>query len=168
MKKIFILLTILLVSQNINSQQSEFVVEYCSVNSTFQSKAGFICSNENKTKWFAMVPTYLTSTINPIPSGFSVIKLNIGKSTKNDKLIIRFSGSKTIMLKAYDLIDEYGGITKFHANISDIYTLKNYLIHSIKYVSDDETTFTFYPKGIEESFFINAFTNFIVKDVKCD
>jgi hypothetical protein len=168
MKKIFTLLTILLVSQNINSQQSEFVVEYCLDSSTFQPKTGLICSNETKTKWFAMVPTYLTSTINPIPNGFSVIKLNIGKSSKTDKLIIRFSGRKTVMLKAYNIIDEYGGITNFYASVSDIYVLKNYPLTSIKYVNGlDGTSFTYQLKDAEESFFINAFTNFVVKDIKC-
>jgi hypothetical protein len=151
-----------------NSQQSEFVIEHCSDNSTFQSKTGLICSNETKTKWFTMIPTYLTSTINPIPNGFSVIKLNIGKSSNTDKIIIRFSGGKTVMLKAYSVINEYGGVVNFYANVSDFYALKNYPINSIKYVDGTNgVTFTYKLKDIEESFFINAFNNFVVNDIKC-
>jgi hypothetical protein len=169
MKKILTLLAILLVSQNINSQQSEFVVEYCSVNSTFQSSKGLICSNDMRTKWFAINPTYLSSTTKPIPNGFSLIKLNIGKSTKNDKLIIRFEGNKTVVLKAYDVIPDYGGIIMFYANITDIHVFKNHTIKSIKYVNgDDGQTFTYYPDDNEKTFFLNLFTKFVIKDVKCD
>ena len=153
---------------NINAQQSEFVVEHCAGKDTFHSPNGLICSNELRNKWFVMVPTYLTSTLNPMPNGFSVIKLNIGKSSSNDKLIIRFSGGKTVILKAYNLIEDYGGITNFYASVLDIHTLKNYPINSIKYVCGvDGSTFTYYPKCNEENFFINAFTNFVVIEVKC-
>lgn len=167
MKKLFTLLIFFMV-YNINAQQSEFVVEHCAGKDTFESSSGLICSNELRNKWFMMVPTYLTSTLKPIPNGFSVIKLNIGKASNSDRLIIRFSGGKTVILKAYNVIDEYGGITQFYASVLDIYTLKNYPINSIKYVSGfDEFTFTYYPKDNEESFFINAFTNFVVKEIKC-
>jgi hypothetical protein len=72
------------------------------------------------------------------------------------------------MLKAYNIIDEYGGITNFYASVSDIYVLKNYPLTSIKYVNGlDGTSFTYQLKDAEESFFINAFTNFVVKDIKC-
>jgi hypothetical protein len=54
MKKILTILAILLVSQNINSQQSEFVVEHCTNNATFQSLKGLVCSNDMKRKWFAI------------------------------------------------------------------------------------------------------------------
>lgn len=166
MKKLLTLL-LLTIACNINAQQSEFVVEHCAGKDTFQSSSGLICSNELRNKWFMMVPTYLTSTLNPIPNGFSVIKLNIGKASNSDRLIIRFSGGKKIILKAYSVVEEYGGITNFYANVSEIYSLKNYPIHSIKYVSVDETSFIYYPKDGEKQFFINAFTNFVVKEVNC-
>jgi hypothetical protein len=151
-----------------NSQQSSFVVNHCVGKDTFESSSGLICSNELKTRWFTMIPTYLTSTMNPIPNGFSIIKLNIGISSKNDKIIIRFSGSKTVMLKAHNVVDEYGGITSFYASVSDVYIIKNYPIKSIKYLDGTNgVSFTYQPKNGEESFFINAFTNFIVKDVNC-
>ena len=116
-----------------------------------------------------MNPTYLTSTTNPMPNGFSVIKTSIGKSTKNDKLIIRFEDDETVLLKAYDVIEEYGGIVMFYANVPDIHVFKNHSIKSIKYISgDDNQTFTYHPNDEEKTFFSNAFTNFIVKDVKCN
>jgi hypothetical protein len=166
MKKLFILL--ILGISHITSAQSEFVVEHCADKSIFQSSKGLICSNDLKTKWFSMIPTYLSSTTKPIPNGFSLIKLNIGKSTKNDKLIIRFEGNKTVVLKAYDVIPDYGGIIMFYANISDIYVFKNHPIKSIKYLNgDDGQTFTYYPNDNEKTFFLNLFTKFVIKDVKC-
>jgi hypothetical protein len=169
MKKILTLLTILSISQNISSQQSDFVVEHCTDKSTFQSTKGLICSNDTKTKWFSLIPTYLTSTTKPNPSGFSLIKLNLGKSNQNDKLIIRFEDSKTVVLKAYEVIPEYGGIIMFYASVPDVHVLKNYPIKSIKYVNNgDGQTFTYYPKDEEKTFFVNAFTNFVVKDVNCN
>jgi hypothetical protein len=168
MKKILTLLMILLVAQNINSQQSRFVVEHCAGKDVFQSSDGLISSNELRTRWFMMIPTYLNNTINPIPNGFSVIKLNIGKTSTNDKIIIRFCDSKTVILKAYAVVNNYCETTKFYASVSDIYLLKNYPINSIKYVSGtDGSSFTHQPKNSEESFFINAFNNFEVKNVNC-
>jgi hypothetical protein len=168
MKKILTLLLILFVTFKMNSQQSEFVIEHCLDKSTFHPKNPLICSNELRTKWFAMIPTYLTGTISPIPNGFSVIKYHIGKSSKTDKIIIRFSGGKTVILKAYNVIDEYGGVVTFYANVSDIYALKNYPINSIKYVDGTNgVTFTYKLKDVEKTFFVNAFNNFVVNDVKC-
>lgn len=168
MMKNILTLLLLTIACNINAQQSEFIVEHCESTDTFKSPNGLICSTETRTKWFTMVPTYLTSTKTPIPSGVSTIKLGIGKPTLSDKIIIRFSGNKTVILKAYNIIDEYGGITNFYASVSDISILKNYPINSIKYVNGvDGTSFTYQPKSGEENFFINAFTNFVVKEVKC-
>jgi hypothetical protein len=168
MKKIFTLLVILLVSQKINSQQSSFVVEHCVDTSIFQPLEGLICSNDTKTKWFTMNSTYVTSTTNPIPNGFSVIKFNIGKSTQNDRLIIRFEDSKTVVLKAYEITQEYG-VIMFYASVPNVHVFKNHSIKSIKYVNgDDNENFTYHPNDEEKTFFLNAFTNFIVKDVKCN
>lgn len=176
MKKIFILLVILLVSQNINSQQSEFVVEHCVDKSTFQSPNGLICSNELKTKWFVMIPTYLDNTNNPIANGFSIIKFNIGKFSYNDKLIIRFSDNTSLVLTSDNegdttkskISDVYNGTTRFNASVLDIYALKNKPINSIKYINgNDGVSFTNHVKADDKTYFIKAFTNFFVKNVKC-
>jgi hypothetical protein len=168
MKKILTLLMIFLVAQNINSQQSEFVVEHCVDYSRFQSTKSLICSNELKTKWFTMSPTYITNTTIPVPNGVACLKLNLGKSNENDKIVIRFSGDKTVVLKAYDINPEYGGITSFYASVADIHVFQNYELKSIKYVNGfEELTFTYYPVGSEKTFFINLFTKFTVKNVNC-
>jgi isocitrate dehydrogenase len=45
---------------------------------------------------------------------------------------------------------------------------KNHTIKSIKYVNgDDGQTFTYYPNDNEKTFFLNLFTKFVIKDVKC-
>lgn len=167
MKKLITLL-ILFMAYNINAQQSKFVVEHCATNDTFKPREGLICSNEAKTKWFIILPIYLTSTKTPIPSGVLTIKFGIGKPTLSDKIIIRFSGGKKLILNSYNIIEDYGGITNFYANVSDISILKTYPINSIKYINGiDGSSFTYQPKRGEENFFINAFTNFVVKEVNC-
>jgi hypothetical protein len=176
MKKTLTLLTILLLAQNINSQQSEFVVEHCVDKSTFQSPNGLICSNELKTRWFVMIPTYLDKTINPIANGFSIMKFNIGKFSYNDKLIIRFSDDTSLVLTSDNdddttkskINDANNGTTRFTATVLNIYLLKNKPINSIKYVNgNDGVSFMNHLKGDDKSYFINAFTNFVVKNVKC-
>jgi hypothetical protein len=168
MKKLFILL-ILAISQLTNAQQSEFVVEHCTKLDTYKAPMGLICSNENKTKWFAMFPTYAASTTKPIPNGVSIIMMNIGKATQNDRLIIRFSDGETIVLNAYSVIPEYYNMIMFEATVRQIQVMKNYVIKSIKYLNGgDGQTFTYYPEYNEKVFFINAFNNFIVKDVNCN
>lgn len=167
MKKLLTLLIFFIV-YNINAQQSEFIVEHCAMNDTFKPIEGLICSNEAKTKWFNISPIYLTSTETPIPYGVLTIKFGIGKPTLSDKIVIRFSDNKTVILKAYYIIDKYGGTTNFYTNVSDISIMKTYPINSIKYINGiDGSSFTYQPKRGEENFFINAFTNFVVKEVKC-
>lgn len=168
MKKLFILL-ILGISHITSGQQTEFVIQHCTKLDTYKAPMGLICSNESKTKWFAMTPTYAASTTKPIPNGVSIIKMNIGTATQNDRLIIRFSDGETIVLNAYSVIPDYGGIVMFEASVRQIQVMKNYVIKSIKYLNGgDGQTFTYYPDENEKIFFINAFNNFIVKDVNCD
>lgn len=168
MKKLFILL-ILGISHITTAQQSEFVIEHCTKLDTYKAPMGLICSNESKTKWFAMFPTYATNTTKPIPNGVSIIMMNIGTPTHGDRLIIRFSDGETIVLNAYSVIPEYYNMIMFEATVRQIQVMKNYVIKSIKYLNGgDGQTFTYYPEYNEKVFFINAFNNFIVKDVNCN
>jgi hypothetical protein len=167
MKKLFILLLICL-TQTLNAQQSLFVVEHCLGSDTYKAPSGLMCSNENKTKWFALFPTYTSNTTKPIPNGFYMIKMYIGVPTKNDRLIIRFYNGETVILNAYDVIPEYGGVIMFEATVRHIHVMKNYPIKSLKYVNGgDGKTFTYHPDNKEKEFFMNAFNNFIVNDVIC-
>jgi hypothetical protein len=166
MKKLLYLL-VFLSFQSIKAQ--EFVIQHCLETNTYKAPMGLICSNETKTKWFAMTPTYAASTTKPIPNGVSIIKMNIGTATQSDRLIIRFSDGETIVLNAYSVIPEYYNMIMFEATVRQIQVMKNYVIKSIKYLNGgDGQTFTYYPDENEKVFFMNAFNNFTVKDVNCD
>ena len=50
-----------------------------------------ICSNENRDKWFAILPTFKKSNGLIIKTYFRTLKLNIGKCSKNDVIVFTFS-----------------------------------------------------------------------------
>lgn len=157
--------------QKINSQHSEFVIEHCVNTSTFQPVEGFVCSNDNRTKWFVLSPTYLENTNNPIVDGFSILRFNIGKSNSNDKLIIKFLDNTSVILSTNKTIQSQNKdstIVYYSVDILDVYTLKNKPVSIIRYVSGvNGSSFTYHLKDSEKTYIANALTNYSVKQVRC-
>lgn len=163
MKKVIIILLITLTIQKIKSQQSEYIIEHCVNKSTFQPVEGLVCSNDNKTKWFVISPTYLDNTSSPIVDGFSILKFNLGTSSANDKLVIKFIDNTLITLSSNKITQD-----KYHVDVLNIYNLKNKAISYIRYVNALKGTyFIYHLKENEKTYIANALTNIVVKQVKC-
>jgi hypothetical protein len=171
MKKLIALLLVLVTIQKINSQHSEYIIEHCVNKSTFQPLEGLICSNDTKTKWIVISPTYLNNTNNPIADGFSVVKYNIGKSNTNDKLIIKFIDNTSITLsinKSKQSQNKDNMVMYYTLDVMDVYTLKNKPISIIRYVSGVKgNSFAYHVKIKEKIYIANALTNYSVKRVNC-
>ena len=157
--------------QKVSSQQTEYIIQHCVNNSTFQPVEGLICSNDTRTKWFVISPTYLDNTSNPILNGFSILKFNIGKSNINDKLTIKFVDNTSITLsinKSKQLQNKDNTIVYYSMDVLDVYTLKNKPISIIRYVSGlNSGSFTYHVKSTEKTYIANALTNYSVKQVTC-
>ena len=171
MKKILLLLIMVLSIQKINSQHSEYVVEHCINTSTYQPMEGLICSNDNRTKWFIISPSYLEKTNNPIVNGFSILRYNVGKSNINDKLIIKFLDNTSITLsidKNLQSQNKDNTIVYYSIDILDVFTLKTKPISIIRYVSGvNGNSFVYHLKESEKTYLANALTNQSVKQVRC-
>ena len=157
--------------QKINSQHSEYVIEHCINTSTYQPMEGLICSNDNRTKWIVISPTYLQNTINPIVNGFSVLKCNVGKLNIKDKLIIKFVDNTLITLSVNKNLHSQNTdnpIVYYSVDILDVFTLKTKPINIIRYVSGvNGNSFVYHLKEGEKTYIANALTNQSVKQVRC-
>jgi hypothetical protein len=171
MKKILMVLLVLITIQKINSQHSEYIVEHCVDKSTYQPIEGLICSNDTRTKWIVISPSYLQNTNNPVVNGFSILRFNIGKSNTNDKLIIKFVDNTTITVSVDKSIQSQNTdntIVCYSVDILDILTLKTKPISIIRYVSGvNGSSFTYHLKESEKTYIANALTNQSVKQVRC-
>ena len=157
--------------QKINSQHSEYIVEHCVDKSTFQPIEGLVCSNDNRSKWIVMSPSYLQNTNYPIVNGFSILRFNIGKSNTNDKLIIKFVDNTSITLlvnKNLQSQNKDNTIVYYSVDILNVFALKTKPISIIRYVSGvNGSSFTYHLKESEKTYIANALTNQSVKQVKC-
>ena len=165
------LLLMLITIQKINSQHSEYIVEHCVDKSTFQPIEGLICSNDNRSKWIVMSPSYLQNTNNPIVNGFSILRYNIGKSNINDKLVIKFVDNTSVTLSIDRNIQSQNTdntVVYYGVDILDVFTLKTKPVSIIRYVSGiNGSSFTYHLKESEKTYIANALTNQSVKQVRC-
>lgn len=161
---------LMFMSMDVNSQNStQYVIKKCITDKSFQPSEGIICSDEMKMKWFMILPNYSSNKEYPIPDGFSIVKSGIGACSKNDLLVITFTDHSRIILRStnYDL--ECNTWTKFKIDASDMRLLELKSIDTIRYVNGNELkSFTYYMKNDKEKdFFINVYTNFIIKPDYC-
>jgi len=168
--KLLLMSLLMFVNMNINSQNStQYVIKKCITDKSFQASDGIICSDEAKMKWFMILPNYSSNKEYPTPIGFSIIKSGIGFCSKNDLLVITFTDHSRIILRSvnYDLACD--AWIKFSTNVSDLKLLELKSIDTIRYVNGNELkSFTYYMKNDKEKdFFINVYTNFIIKPDYC-
>lgn len=168
--KLFLTALMMLLAIYIRAQNStQYVIKKCITDKSFQAAEGIICSDEIRMTWFMILPNYSPNKEYPIPEGFFVIKSGIGDCSKNDLLVITFNDRSRIILRSanYDL--ECSTWIKFNANVSDMKFLEWKSVDSIRYVNGNELkSFTYYMKtDKEKDFFVNVYTNFIIKPDYC-
>jgi len=168
--KLLLMTLMMFVNMNIISQNStQYVIKKCITDKSFQPTNGIICSDESRMKWFMILPIYSSNKEYPTPSGFSVIKSGIGSCSKNDLLVITFTDHSRIILRSTNVDLSCDTWTKFTADASDLKQLELKSIDTIRYVNGNEMkSFVYYMKNDKEKdFFINVYTNFIIKPDYC-
>ncbi len=166
MKKILTLLMVML-SMAANSQIKEFVVEHCLETKTFTTNESLICSNESKTKWFAIQPIYEPNNYYPINKGVRVFKFGFGNiNTENLLVFTFFDGSITVLKNTGEIDNENSFI--FNFTEFNLESLRTKTVTNIKFINVTQSeSYTYECKDNEGSFFSNGFTNIIIKKIKC-
>jgi hypothetical protein len=151
-----------------SQQKSPYIINKCANNGSFQASEGLICSDELRTKWFCLVPSYVSENGKPVISSFSVIKMGIGSCSKNDLLVISFTDHSRVIIRSINFNLECETWIKFSLNTYAIKSLESKTIRAIQYVNGNEMkSFSYVLDAKENNFFINALTNYVIIDAYC-
>ena len=150
-----------------NSQTKEFVIEHCVETKTFTTKEIIICSNEYRTKWFAIQPTYEPNSYYPMNKGFNVFKAGIGDKDIEDLLVFTFFDNSITVVKSVGGHNEDKSIT-FVLTPTNLEALRNKTVIKIRFINVTQSeSFTYECKDDEGSFFTNGFTNITIRKIRC-
>lgn len=125
-----------------------------------KSKKILICSNEERTKWFAIFLSYRKTTKIPMVNGLKVIKSNIGtyKNRGNDLMVFYLSDNTHIRIKARSGLLQDSTI-EFDLSNKDIDALLTKSVITIRYINGIDYKSMFYQTvGDEKLFFYNELT----------
>lgn len=157
-------------SQECSKESSqEYVIEHCVEDRTFKCLSGLICSNEERTKWFAIQMIYKSNTNYPMVDGLKIIKNNIGVANGvGDLMVFTFTDRTTIKVKARtSLLEDF--TIEFNLTNKDTDALLTKSVVSIRYINGtDYKSYTYYTKDAENVFFLNALKFYRLKRINCE
>jgi hypothetical protein len=150
-----------------NSQVKEFVIQHCVETKTFSTSELLICSNESRTKWFAIQPTYEPNSYYPMNKGFKVFKLGIGDKDTEDLLVFTFFDDSITVVKSVGDINSDQSIN-FELTAINLEALRTKTVMKIRFINVTQSeSYTYECKDNDGSFFTNGFTNITIKKIKC-
>jgi hypothetical protein len=154
MKKLFIISLLLL--SFISTAQKEQVPN---TREETISAPVLICSNYDRNKWFAIVPTFKKFDVTITKTYLVTLKLNIGECTKEDVLVFTFVGGKKMKILADNKINCDGIIeVRFPLTSIDVAFLETKTLESIRYINgNDLTSFLYMSTKEDKDYFVNIF-----------
>lgn len=172
MKKTIISALVLLSISTYSQIKKPFVIEHCKDNMTdkeyyFSSKK-LICSNAEKTKGFTISPSFKKVNNELTKNGLILLNVNIGNCDENDQLIFLFDDDSKIILTSWNKFNCDGNA---YFNISDEQydSLSTKLIKTIRFVNGFKyDTFTKSLTITEKDYFVNAYSNYEIKEIDCN
>lgn len=153
---LLLLFTVVINAQNetekVDTKQKEEII----------SAPMLICSNEDRDKWFAILPIVKKSNDIVIKTYFRTLKLNIGKCSKNDVLVFTFEDGRKIRISANNEMNcDVTELNEFVLNSIDYAFLETKTLESIRYINgNDSTSFVYTMTKENKNFFVNIFPNF--------
>jgi hypothetical protein len=118
-----------------------------------------ICSNDERDKWFAIVPTFERFDGLIVKTYLTTLKLNIGECSKDDALVFIFTDGKKIKVNANNE-KRCDGIVEanFTLNSIDAAFLESKTLASIRYINgNDFVSFIYFSKKEDCNYFVNTF-----------
>jgi hypothetical protein len=168
MRNLFVLLALMFLCKTYSQEQSPFIIKHCSDSAQYFASKGLICSNDLRTKWFMIVPSYEYENGEVSNNGFIVIKCGIGNCSKEDWMIINFTDHSKLTLRSSNKELTCGTDTFFNTDAIAIQDLSIKTIDNIRYINgNDLKSFTYYATHEESVFFLNMYNNFIIVKVNC-
>ena len=168
MKKVLLSISLLLALNTSYSQSRKVVIDKCINKTEIYGPTGVICSNDNKTKWFTLIPNFKLDGNRLSMSGFLVIRMGIGSMSKEDQLFFSFKDGSKLRL-------ESGGELTLDNNVFFTLTelefsiLKMRDIDTVRYINgNDFSSFQYKMVGDEINYYTNLFTNYYIREVYCD
>jgi len=121
-----------------------------------------VCSNEERSKWFAILPTFEKFNGLTIKTYVKTLKLNIGKCSKNDVLVFTFIGGKKIKIFANNEMNcDLTETNVFALNSIDIAFLETRKLESIRYINgNDQSSYLYTLTEKDKDYFINTFSSY--------
>ena len=159
----------LLILTCFKTYSQEYVIEHCVEDRTFKSKNWLICSNEERSKWFAIDIIYKSNTNYPMVDGLKVLKMNIGvPNGDGDLMVFTFTDRTNIKVKARTgRLDDL--TIEFNLTNKDLDALLDKSVVSIRYINgSDYKSFTYYTMNTENIFFLTALKFYRLKRINCE
>jgi hypothetical protein len=121
-----------------------------------------ICSNEERDKWFAILPTFRKFEGSLVKTYFRTLKLNIGQCSKEDVLVFTFTDGKKIRISANNEKNCDGIVElNFPLNSIDVAFLETKTLSNIRYINgNDFVSFVYFSKPEDCNYFVNTFGNY--------
>jgi len=154
MKKLITIMLLLLTSISSNAQETEKRSRIETVSAPI-----LICSNDERDKWFAIVPTFERFDGLIVKTYLTTLKLNIGECSKDDALVFIFTDGKKIKVNANNE-KRCDGIVEvnFTLNSIDAAFLESKTLASIRYINgNDFVSFIYFSKKEDCNYFVNTF-----------
>ena len=116
-----------------------------------------ICSNYERDKWFAIVPTFKRFDGTLVKSYFVTLKLNIGKCTNNDILVFTFVGGKKMKIFANNELEcDHISEVVFSLTPIDVAFLETKTLESIRYINGyDQASYLYTLTEKDKDYFVN-------------
>jgi hypothetical protein len=153
------------------AQTSPFIIEHCIDKMTdkeyYFSKKRLVCSNPEKTKGFAITPSFRVNKGIMVNNGLDCKNVNIGSCDEKDNLIILFEDDSKINLTAWNKFNCEGD-AYFDFSDSELRELSSKKVKSIRFVngySFDSLTINLTSE--QQDYFIRAYTNQKVVEINC-
>jgi hypothetical protein len=172
MKKTILLVSALFTFGAYSQTTKQFVIEHCVDKMTdkeyYFSTKKFICANSQKTQGFTITNSFKPLNGNMVQNGLIVKNVGIGNCDENDEMIFLFEDGTKITITSWNKFNCEGKVY-FDLSNNELDMLKSKNVTAIRFkngYSSDSLTYSL--KKEEQGFFINVYTNNIIKEVNCD
>ena len=172
MKKTILSVTALLTFSAYSQTIKPFVIEHCVDKMTdkeyYLASKNFVGTNIQNTIGFSITPHFKNVDGKIAQNNLILKNIGIGNCDENDTLIFLFEDDTKITITSWNKFN-CEGKAYFDLTEDDLEMLKTKRISAIRFNNGySYESLTYNLKKEEKGFFINVFTNYIIKEISCD
>jgi len=172
MKKTIITALALFTISAYSQTEKQFVINHCvdkmNDREYYLPSKNFVGANIQKTQGFAITHSFKGLDGQMVQNGFLVKNIGIGNCEEKDNLIFLFEDDSKITITSWNKFN-CEGKAYFDLSDNDYQILKTKKVKAIRFQNGySSDTLTYVLKKEEQSFFVNVYSNYIIKEVNCD